>query len=572
MKKLIALMFVCAGLTAMAAVPHVNNAKVVSGKADKSMVLKANTLSNQLSAPAMKMAADKNAMPIQKFFAEKKVTPADNKLMKKAPRRVTADDIMATKIAFLEGFEYNEDSAGLVEAVQHYTGGWEVEMEEAGDNVFNAYLYFTGIPFEITVDYSAETVEMTTGYLYGMQWSDTTKSGKTTTIEDTTEYIFLVDEAYMLSDDENADFSNLQGELYEDGTIFIPDGWLIYDLCYTVKRVIRSGNTTTTYDTVPSISNFFHNTYLMTSNATHSYTSHYSKDIVDEYVAAGYPASYFEPEDESVPVYMFQYNDTIAVAWNVFGMGQRGRAMYIYEDGTMEMPGDVAYEASNGRDYENISVGWDAVADTADWNNASYWTIGTVTPTKIAWGENCLYDFNSGYYLISYFGNNELTFTTDEYFMLGYTTTPVITYEVNDDNVVVTAAPGDEEEATVLLGIYDAETEMVTWVDNPYTIERTDADQTIIFAARALAYGKNVSEWAVAEITIPALEGPSFLRGDVDMDGSVGISDVSALIDYLLSHDDTDVSVLAADCDEDGSVGISDVSALIDYLLAHEWE
>ena len=57
----------------------------------------------------------------------------------------------------------------------------------------------------------------------------------------------------------------------------------------------------------------------------------------------------------------------------------------------------------------------------------------------------------------------------------------------------------------------------------------------------------------------------------MDGSGSVGISDVSALIDYLLSSDDTDVNVNAADCDQSGSVGISDVSALIDYLLSGSW-
>lgn len=62
------------------------------------------------------------------------------------------------------------------------------------------------------------------------------------------------------------------------------------------------------------------------------------------------------------------------------------------------------------------------------------------------------------------------------------------------------------------------------------------------------------------------------LRGDVDMDGNVGISDVSALIDYLLSNDPEGVDVVAADCDMDGNVGISDVSALIDYLLSQSWD
>ena len=63
---------------------------------------------------------------------------------------------------------------------------------------------------------------------------------------------------------------------------------------------------------------------------------------------------------------------------------------------------------------------------------------------------------------------------------------------------------------------------------------------------------------------------PSTL-GDVDMDGNVNISDVTALIDYLLSGNATGISVDNADCEADGNINISDVTALIDYLLSGEW-
>lgn len=62
------------------------------------------------------------------------------------------------------------------------------------------------------------------------------------------------------------------------------------------------------------------------------------------------------------------------------------------------------------------------------------------------------------------------------------------------------------------------------------------------------------------------------LRGDVDADGSVEISDVTALIDYLLSGNASGIDLSAADCDTDGRVEISDVTALIDYLLAGNWK
>lgn len=62
------------------------------------------------------------------------------------------------------------------------------------------------------------------------------------------------------------------------------------------------------------------------------------------------------------------------------------------------------------------------------------------------------------------------------------------------------------------------------------------------------------------------------LRGDVDGDGVVSISDVSALIDYLITEDESGVSLENADVDGDGSISIADVSSLMDLLLGMQPE
>ena len=61
---------------------------------------------------------------------------------------------------------------------------------------------------------------------------------------------------------------------------------------------------------------------------------------------------------------------------------------------------------------------------------------------------------------------------------------------------------------------------------------------------------------------------PVVVRGDVNGDEGVNISDVTALIDILLTGNEAPA---AADCNQDGDVNISDVTALIDYLLSNHW-
>ena len=64
---------------------------------------------------------------------------------------------------------------------------------------------------------------------------------------------------------------------------------------------------------------------------------------------------------------------------------------------------------------------------------------------------------------------------------------------------------------------------------------------------------------------------PAFTRGDVNGDGQVKISDVTALINYLLSGNGSAINLQAADCNQDGQVKIADVTALINYLLSGSW-
>ena len=66
-------------------------------------------------------------------------------------------------------------------------------------------------------------------------------------------------------------------------------------------------------------------------------------------------------------------------------------------------------------------------------------------------------------------------------------------------------------------------------------------------------------------------EGPTSLRGDVNMDGEVNIADVTALISYVLSRDATGIDLVAANCNQDSEINIADVTTLINRVLSGIW-
>ncbi len=61
------------------------------------------------------------------------------------------------------------------------------------------------------------------------------------------------------------------------------------------------------------------------------------------------------------------------------------------------------------------------------------------------------------------------------------------------------------------------------------------------------------------------------MRGDVNNDQKVDISDATTLINYLLYGNASDINLAAADVDYSGSVDISDATTLINYLLYGAW-
>ena len=61
------------------------------------------------------------------------------------------------------------------------------------------------------------------------------------------------------------------------------------------------------------------------------------------------------------------------------------------------------------------------------------------------------------------------------------------------------------------------------------------------------------------------------LRGDVNEDGRIDVTDVTVLINYILSGDTQGINMENAECNMHEGIDVSDVTALIGFILSGEW-
>ena len=104
-------------------------------------------------------------------------------------------------------------------------------------------------------------------------------------------------------------------------------------------------------------------------------------------------------------------------------------------------------------------------------------------------------------------------------------------------------------------------------VDYPCVLSRGRADYVINAAVEAKQEGsEGFSGYYSSDIVIPAME---HFVPDVDGDGVVTITDVTAVIDYVLHSRGWNYDEIKADCDGDGWITIADVADIIDYILSN---
>ena len=146
---------------------------------------------------------------------------------------------------------------------------------------------------------------------------------------------------------------------------------------------------------------------------------------------------------------------------------------------------------------------------------------------------------------------------------------PIVTYQITGFETMTVTITNCEPGATVhytLIIDGNDNTSPQSFTGNSYSFDVKDPGVYSILAASMK--DDIMSSLAGAYFTILAEEA---ILGDVNGDSNVNISDVTALINYLLSGDATGINLTAANCNQDNSVNISDVTALVNYLLSGTW-
>ena len=113
----------------------------------------------------------------------------------------------------------------------------------------------------------------------------------------------------------------------------------------------------------------------------------------------------------------------------------------------------------------------------------------------------------------------------------------------------------------------DAEYRLVTDITGKnYTVDGLSPGGTFFYKVKARYIDGSESPWSLAQMVTLFDKNHQFESGDVNHDGFVDISDVTSMINYLLTANN-EVCSICGDVNHDGILDINDVTALIDILL-----
>ena len=213
--------------------------------------------------------------------------------------------------------------------------------------------------------------------------------------------------------------------------------------------------------------------------------------------------------------------------------------------------GYIAYTVPEGYTNEVFTMQITTVAGSYGSGDL---TVGSNQTTSVSHQFNSSETYN---WVVTASEGEKITITsTDNYF--------------SPDMAMIKVYVGDVNELNSLRAINeegDANYRLITGItDKSYTVKNLAEAGTFFYKVKALYSDGTQGRWSNSQRVTLFENGHGYEVGDVDHDGSVNISDVTALIDGLLGGNVA--CEICADVDGDGQIAIADVTTLIDRLLA----
>ena len=151
---------------------------------------------------------------------------------------------------------------------------------------------------------------------------------------------------------------------------------------------------------------------------------------------------------------------------------------------------------------------------------------------------------------------------------LSYEEVVIIASSINLDTTEINIILGESHQLIASVLPNETTNNIVSWASsnpNVATVSSSGLVNTVGLGTATIVAmttdGSNLAATCLVTVVDPNVPG------DVNGDDRINISDVTALIDFLLSDDDSHINRANSDVNGDGRINISDVTSLIDILL-----
>ena len=556
-------------------------------------------------AARIRQALKSKSTAISAIMREGKVTPGDDRITSKAPRRLSPTDLEGTRIAIVSA-QALEDEYDFVLNDTVFSLGWNSNIAGAdGDYVITNF--FANYPYPLYIDEENGIASLPQGYIQ-QEFIEGTYStqGWARYRTDTTRTYFLLTPDYLFYD---CDLEDIAGTVYYDGSILFDGQFLIY--IEEVQDTYSRANSLVSSDTLAYVSPIYSDLMLLKPNGTHEYNYRMTPGGVIPFVNV----------NQLEVTSMVGVSDGYGTIGRVIVGGLVGGNVST-TTGLRPKPIDPRKPNSKSSNPSSVTDG----NDNSDGNailgriinlDSLSMTVRQIDSFKLSHFDFGFHDEGMGvrpkpvdphnptrprtnpYNVVPFMNdnnNNVLTAYNPNLTEIGLTQAPVYMYQ-NDDSTLCIYNMFNQGY-TISYMCLDGDGNM-TYPAQPMYYDEVDGEDyyncssvgTSLIGGNTGAATTDTISWGTTyphgfyhgtnyyynDNKLYFTDGSSFMLppmlGDVNRDKVLSIGDVTALISHVLSGDiglSSSFSPYAADVTKDGDITVGDVTRLTSMVLGQE--